>query len=253
MTDTTYDRIDSLKPVAEDVWIVDSGPLKAMGILPLPVRMSVVRLPNRDLLLHSPTRFTPDLLRQLAEIGTPRHLVAPNSAHWTMMKDWQQALPDAITWAAPGLRDRKQVRKSGLRLDRDLDGTGAAGWPSELEQVDVPGIGGFHEVCLFHRPSRTLLMTDLIQNLEPQKMPAPARPLLSVAGNLAPDGRAPGYLRAVVRMKGPAPRAAARRLVELQPERVIFAHGAWFERDGTAQLTRALDWLLRENAPSGEG
>lgn len=246
MTDSTYTPTDRLKPVTDDVWIVDSGPLKVMGVLPLPVRMSVLRLKDGGLLLHSPTRFTPGLLAQLREIGTPRHLVAPNSAHWTMMQDWQKALPDATTWGAPGLRDRRQVKASGLRLDHDLGVPEAAGWPAELEQVDVPGIGGFHEVCLFHVPSRTLLMTDLIQNLEPEKMPAAARPLLSVAGNLAPDGRAPGYLRAVVRMKGSPAREAARRLVALAPERVIFAHGAWFESDGSARLTRALDWLLHE-------
>ena len=35
------------------------------------------------------------------------------------------------------------------------------------------------------------------------------------------------------------------RLVALDPERVIFAHGRWFERNGAAQLRRSFGWLLR--------
>ncbi|MBM3606510.1 MAG: DUF4336 domain-containing protein [Alphaproteobacteria bacterium] len=243
MTHATYPPLDTAKSVADDVWIVDSGPLKAAGI-PLPVRMTVIRLKDGGLLLHSPTRMTKPLLKQLTELGPIRHLVAPNSAHWTMLKEWQQNAPDAITWAAPELRNRAQVKRSGITLDRDLTGAGDAAWPAELEQVDVPGIGGFHEVALFHTPSRTLVLTDLVQNLEKSKMPALVRPLLSLAGNAAPDGKAPRYLRAVVKLKGQPARDAALRLVALNPERVIFTHGDWFEQDGAARLKRALDWIV---------
>ena len=47
MTDpdpSTYPPLDTLKPVADGVWIVDSGPLRVFGGIPLPVRMAVVRL-----------------------------------------------------------------------------------------------------------------------------------------------------------------------------------------------------------------
>ena len=39
----TYPPLDVLKPVADGLWIVDSGPLRALGI-PLPVRMTIIRL-----------------------------------------------------------------------------------------------------------------------------------------------------------------------------------------------------------------
>nr|WP_111299430.1 DUF4336 domain-containing protein [Paracoccus saliphilus] len=243
MAHVTYPPLDTLKPVATDLWVVDSGPLRAMGI-PLPVRMTVIRLQDGTLLLHSPTRYTTELHRQLSKQGPVRHLVAPNSAHWTMVKDWQQNVADVMTWAAPGLRKRSGVKRSAVRLDRDLEGETTTGWPDELEQIDVPGIGGFHEICLFHNPSRTLILTDLIQNLEPRKMPQLLRPLLKLAGNDAPGGRAPRYLRAVVMLKGKPAREAALRLKALQPERVIFAHGAWFETDGSDRLEKSLDWLL---------
>ena len=52
----TYPPLDVMKPVADGVWIVDSGPLRVLG-MPLPVRMTVVRLASGDLWLHSPTRL----------------------------------------------------------------------------------------------------------------------------------------------------------------------------------------------------
>ena len=60
--------------------------------------------------------------------GSIRHLVAPNIAHWSFL--WQRQCPDAVTWAAPGLRERSlpacastvtcrpRARPSGRRHER---------------------------------------------------------------------------------------------------------------------------------------
>ena len=243
MADVTYPPLDVLKPVADDLWIIDSGPMKAMGLIPIPVRTTAIRLPGGEMLIHSPSRFTAGLRRQIEEIGPIRHLVAPNIAHWTFLKDWQQQLPEAVTWAAPGLRKRAQVRKAGLRLDHDLGDDAAPGWPPELEQIAVHGAAGFCEVALHHRPSRTLILVDLVLNLERHKLPIPVRPFATAAGILAPDGRAPAYLRAIVKLAGQQAREEGRRLIATRPDRVIFAHGRWFDQDATASLERSLRWL----------
>lgn len=243
MADVTYPPLDVLKPAAENIWVVDSGPMKAMGVIPIPLRSTVIRLSTGDTLIHSPSRLTPELRRQIEEIGPLRHLVAPNIAHWTYLKDWQGQFPDAMTWAAPGLHQRAQVKKSGLRLDHDLGSNTAPGWPPDLDQIAVPGAGGFCEVALHHRDSGTLILVDLVQNLEARKLPLPLRPFAAAAGVLAPHGRAPAYLRAVVKLGGEPAREAGRRLVAIRPERVIFAHGRWFDRDGAALLERSLRWL----------
>jgi hypothetical protein len=39
-------------------------------------------------------------------------------------------------------------------------------------------------------------------------------------------------------------RASVEQLIGWAPERVIVAHGRWFERDGTAELRRAFRWVL---------
>jgi hypothetical protein len=235
----TYPPLDVLKPVADDLWVVDSGPLMVARI-PLPVRMTVIRVED-GMLLHSPTRYGRNLRDAITAIGPIRHLVAPSFAHWIFMKDWLAACPEAITWAAPGLRDRRQVRGAGLRLDRDL---GGPAWDG-IEQCVIPGGGGFREVALLHRPSRTVLLSDLVQNLEPEKLPVLARPLARLLGVTAPDGRAPVYLRAMVRLRRRDAASAVSRVLAWEPDRVIFAHGRWFERDGPAELRRSFRWLVQ--------
>ena len=241
--DPTYPPLNTLKPVAPNLWIVDSGPLHAFG-MPLPVRMTVVRLYNGDLWLHSPTCFDERLQQDLEALGPIRHLVAPNVAHWTFLKEWQRHCPNALTWATPNLRKRRQVRQSELRLDHDLSDTAPTEWWGEFDQLIVPGGMGFREVAFFHTASRTLILTDLVLNLEPDKLPWLMSPLMRLAGTTAPDGRAPIYLRAVIRLKKSDAARQARKLIGFAPERVVFTHGAWFDRDAAHALTRSLRWLL---------
>lgn len=242
-TELGYPPLDTPKPVAEDVFVVDSTLSGLMGRI-LPARMTVIRLPDGGLLLHSPTQFSLGLKDELEKLGPIQHLVAPNVAHWTFLQPWQRACPDATTWAAPGLRERSQVQRSGVRLDYDLSDVPPAEWGDAIELATVPGGFGFHEVALFHRSTRTLVLTDLVLNLEAPKVPAALRFLARLFGITAPDGMPPPYLRAVIKLRRQEAAHGASRLLDLQPERVIFAHGRWFERDGTAALRRSLRWLL---------
>lgn len=239
-----YPPIDIPKPIAENVWVVDSGPKHVFGI-PLPVRMTVIRLPGGELLLHSPTQFSPDLKIALEKLGAIKFLIAPNVAHWTFLPTWQRACPDVAIWAAPGLGERHSVRKAGIRIDAELTNAPPPAWGDVIEVAAIPGGGGFREVAFFHRPSRTLVLTDLVQNLEPQKLPGWVRPLAKVAGVTAPDGRAPIYLRGIVKLRRREAAMAVSHLLRLAPDRVVFAHGTWFDRDASERLRRSLSWLTR--------
>jgi len=239
---STYPPLDVLKPVTDNVWIVDSGPLRALG-MPLPIRMTVIRLANGDVFLHSPTRFDSRLKRQIDDLGQIGHLIAPDVGHWSFLQEWQHNCPGALTWAAPGLRQRAQVQKAALKIDRDLADEPPGEWASEIDQTIIRG-ALFSEVDFFHRPTKTLILTDLIVNIEPQKMPPLARMVAHLAGHIAPNGRTPRYLRLVIMANRREARLAASRMVAWAPERVVFSHGRWFERDGTAALRQALGWLV---------
>src|SRR6516225_7215610 len=93
-----YDPINVYKPLAPDIGIVD-GPFEYLivaGIrLPLPftTRMTVVRLSNGDLLLHSPIKFDEGLAKELRRLGRVRHLVSPNQFHYAHIGEWAKAFP----------------------------------------------------------------------------------------------------------------------------------------------------------------
>jgi Domain of unknown function (DUF4336) len=232
------------QPVADGIWIVDSEPIKVGGGMPLPIRMAVIRLASGDLLLHSPTQYSDDLKSAIEALGPIRHLVAPSVGHWMFLPDWQRACPAAKTWAVPGLKDRAQVRKAAIRIDAELGDEPPGSWAGEIDQVLVRA-PVFKEVDFFHRASRTLLLTDLILNVEPQHLPPFSRVMARALGILAPNGKAPAYVRALLKLNRAETARAAARLVAFNPERVIFAHGRWFERDGAQQLRRSLSWLLK--------
>ena len=235
--DMAYPPLDTPKRIADDLWVVDS--MHGPGI---PVRMTVIRLPNGTLLLHSPTRYSAALQQALEQLGPIAHLVAPSIVHWMYARAWQDALPAATVWAAPGLRERGQVRRSGLRIDRELTDGAPPEWADEIEQAIVRGGGGFAEVVFFHRPSRTVLMTDVVQNFELRKLPWILRPIARLLGNVAPSSRGPAHLRAVVALKSNAD--AARRIVAWAPERIMVTHGSPIDQDAAATLRRSLAWLL---------
>jgi hypothetical protein len=237
-----YPPFDVPKQIADDVWVVDSPPISTLG-LELPVRMTIMRLRSGDLLLHSPTRHTRPLAEVIERLGPVRHLIAPSTGHWQFVEDWQRAVPEATIWAVPGLRDRRQVRNSGLSIDRELGIGAPEPWGQEIEQGIIEGGGGFREAWFFHRASRSLLLTDLIDNMERAKLPPLTAFAMQLAG--ATSGTTPYHVRAALLLKREYNRDALRDLVRLNPARVVFAHGEWFERDGGRQLRKALNWLIR--------
>ena len=247
-----YPPFDVPKPVTDGMWIVDAPAIRAGGI-PLPLRMTVIRLPDGSLLLHAPTAYRADLHEALVRIGPIRHLVAPTFGHWMFLQGWQKACPDTTTWAVPGLGRRAPVRAAGVRIDAELGPDAPPSWGGAIDLVAFQA-PGFAEVALFHRPSRTLVLTDLVLNLESQGQSFDALVAAEALGIRAPHGKAPLYLRLLLDLDRRRASEAAARLIAFRPERVIFAHGRWFERDGTAQLRRSLAWLLgRQQSADGTG
>ncbi len=240
--DGTYPPLDVPKPLAGGAWVVDSGPQRVLG-LRLPIRMTVLRLEDGGLLLHSPTRHTPALQAALVALGPIRHLVAPGTAHWTHVSPWTKAVPEARLWTAPGVADRARGQGVELTPHGVLADPAPPDWEGQIGQALFRG-PGFAEMALFHHASRTLVLTDLIQAMEAERLPLATRLLAGAVGSAAEEGATPAHVRLVLGARRAANRAAAARLLALAPERVVFAHGRFFERDGTARLRRALGWLL---------
>jgi hypothetical protein len=67
---------------------------------------------------------------------------------------------------------------------------------------------------------------------------------LRLGGATDPDGKAPIDMRLSFIRHRRALRASVLRMLAWNPERVIIAHGPWYERDGATELRRAFRWVL---------
>ena len=242
-----YAPLNVLKPVIRDVWIVD-GPIVRMAALgvgiPFTTRMTVLRL-DAGLLLHSPTPLSPDLTHELARLGQVRWLVAPNRLHRTWIEPWAAAFPEAEVFLAPRARLPQGAERRALRLGR-RDGYP---WDAELRTLPVRG-HYMTEVVFFHIASRTLVLTDLFENVEPRRVGSPwLRWLMRIGGVAAPHGGLPRDLRATFPRAGL--KLAVEEMIAWNPERILLAHGQWIDRGGAAALATAFRWLLGPRAPPG--
>lgn len=242
----TYPPLGVLKPVAENVWVVD-GPAIRFGPrgfrMAFPTRMTVIRMADGGLFLHSPVQFSDTLWSQLQALGAPRWIIGPNRIHYWWVPDWHQACPRADVYLAPRIREQ-----AGDRIDFDglaLDGETGYPWDGELATLPVTG-SYMTEAIFFHRPSRTLVLTDFIENFEAGKLQSrPARWLVRLGGVLDPDGAMPRDMRLTYAgSRRPALKAAVERMIAWNPERIILAHGRWYDRNGAGELRRAFRWLL---------
>lgn len=210
--------------------------------MPFPTRMTFVRLPGDALFVHSPTPLVPELRKEIMETGTVRWIIAPNRLHYWWVPEWRQAFPEAEIYLAPRVREQAKGRIDFPCNDLDR----AAGYPWDDALATLPVVGSFMtEVVFFHRASRTLVLTDLIENFEPQKLPSMLQRWLTRLGRVQhPDGQMPRDMRLTYRPQRRLLREAVETMLAWQPERVILAHGRWYERNGTAELRRAFRWLL---------
>lgn len=238
-----YPPINTLKPLGPDIWIAD-GPVIDMryvlGSLPFSTRMTLVRLPSGALWAHSPTPLTPGLKAEVEALGEPRYLIAPNLLHWSWLSEWRAAFPQADIHAAPGVEAKEQA--GGFMVDFVLGDAPPPLWADAIDQALVPG-AFMTEAEFFHRPSRTLILTDLIENFEPDHVHGPLLTLLMrIGGVMAPRSATPRDLRLTFLPRRKQVRAAAERIIAWAPDRIVISHGATIEQDATARLKRALAW-----------
>jgi hypothetical protein len=193
--------------------------------------MSVIRLRDGSLFLHSPVALDPALRAELAALGEVRHVVAPNLHHHLYLADYRE-LPGVRLYASPGLPEKKR----GLRFDEVLTDTPPAAWRGEIDQHCFAGAPFMQEVVFCHRASRTLLLTDLAFNFV-ECPHTPTRWWLRAMGGLGRFGP-PRHVRWLMRDREAA-RRSADVILAWDIERIVVTHGV--------VLSQSAKRLLRES------
>jgi hypothetical protein len=148
-----------LTKFAEGVWLA-SAPNKYLG-WQLGTRMTVLRLGDGSLLIHSPIALDDSLKRDIDTLGPVGHIVAPNLFHHLHAGDAARAFPEAKLHGAAGLRKKRP----DLRLDALLGEQNEPAWGDDLETLTIEGTL-LDETIFWHKPSGTLVTADLIENFE---------------------------------------------------------------------------------------
>jgi hypothetical protein len=225
-----------MQQLDSDLWVADS-PLRFVG-LELGARMTVIRLPGGELLLHSPIAAAAELVREVESLGRVAYLVAPNRLHHLFVGEWLEACPAAKVYVAPGL-DKK---RSDLKIEGVLTDVAEAGWAGAVDQILVNGFPLANEVVFFHRPSKTLIATDLAFNVGASS-PRLTRFFFRLSGAY---GRvAPTAIERIGIRDRAAFRLCFERILEWPFERVVVAHGEVSESGGREELVDGYSWLLK--------
>jgi hypothetical protein len=224
-----------MEQIHSDLWVTDSS-LRFLG-LAVGARMTVVRLPGPKLLLHSPIPATAELVSEITELGPVAYLVAPNRFHHLFVDQWQQACPEASVYVAPGL----DTKRPDLKIEGVLTDGPESGWADTVDQILMGGFPLANEVVFFHRPSATLIATDLAFNIG-----SSSPPLTRLAFRLAGAyGRlSPTLLERLFVRDRSAFRHSLKRILEWPFERIVVAHGEVSERGCREEFIRGYRWAL---------
>lgn len=230
-----------LTPLAENLWTA-TQPLRFLG-LEVGTRMVVVRLNQTELVLISPIRLEESDRTALDELGTVRHLIAPNLFHHLFLKQAQSLYPEAKVWGVEGLVEKCP----DLKLDGLLNQAGRLS--EELEYLPFEGFGVIlpggislaKETVFWHRSSRSLILTDIAFNFDENSSWE-----IQLATKLVGSYKVlkPTYLEKWGSRDKNQVEASVRRVLEWDFDRVIPAHGSVVETDGKAQFKAGYEWLL---------
>ena len=201
------------------------------------------RLPHSKLLIHSPCEIDAPTKQAISALGEVAYIVAPGSYHYFHIPSAQAAFPEADTYICPGVeRKRPEIDFDWFLADQPPEA-----WADTLDQVLVRGNKYIWEVAFLHKPSRTLLLVDLIENITDQTpntnwlLKLWWKVVFHMWNNPKP---APEY------QLGWKDKAAARqslqRILEWDFDRIILSHGDLIDRDAKAIARQAWKVPLSE-------
>lgn len=223
-----------LRAIGDGVWVFEA-PLRFMGLVELGTRMTVLRIDD-GVVVHSPARMTPAVRTAVESIGPVRYVVAPNVFHHLFVRDALEAWPTAKLVAPSALLKKRP----DLKIDHALDEGAPTSWSGTLDVHTIHG-SMLNETVLLHRPSRSLVSADLLENFS-RADDAVTRAYLKIGGVYGK----PGWhrlLRFVYRDRRAA-KESLESLLARDFDRIVIAHGDIVDARPHETVREALGFLL---------
>jgi hypothetical protein len=219
-----------LRKIAPGVHVAEAP--QRFGGVALGARMTVLELEG-GLFVHSPLAVDPgQIAGEVGTLGAPRWVLAPNKFHHLYVGPWIEAGLEG--WAAPGLPEKRpDVSFAGIVE------TGAPTFGDELEVVTLTCFDFSNEVVVLHKPSRTLVVTDLVFHFT-KAAPWPTRAAFWCIGGY------PGVRTTVLeklKMKRDQARKEIGTIAQWDFDRIVMAHGEVVETGGRDAFRHAFKWL----------
>ncbi|MCK6523676.1 DUF4336 domain-containing protein [Myxococcota bacterium] len=228
---------DKLTPITDGLWGYEYD-LFMFGFVHITVRPVIAKLPDGGVWILSPGPMSEALAAEIEALGPVRHLVSPNLYHYLSLGDAARRWPEARVWAPEGLAKKRPDLPAHTLLSDEA----REAWGGVFDLQLIAGNPHLNEWVFLHRPSRALIVTDLLFNL--QRWEGFAATLAYWATGTG--GRRLAQTtewRFMVRDRAAAARSA-RALVAWEPEILIPSHGDILRADVVPELRRALAWML---------
>lgn len=224
-----------MKMIGQDIGVIDL-PFRLLGA-PLGKNTTVIRLSNGEVLVHSAGPLREHNLAAIREMGEVKWLMEGSRLHDTFAQRLRAAFPQAQYLLPDGFPlTAEQLAPAGSLREVPAE------WSDEIEIIPVEGMPRLAEHALLHRPSRTLVLTDLVFNLpwEPgEKIPFFLR---WVSGLTAFPGTS-RLVKMCVKDKA-AVRASLERIVAADFEQIVVGHGLLMRQNAKSRLQEILSWSL---------
>lgn len=220
-----------LEEFGPGIWTVHA-PLRLAGAA-FGTRMTVVRVGEDGLVLIAPVPIDDALEAELRALGTVRGLVAPNAFHHFYLLDAAVRFPDAVCFLAQGVAEKLERVPTGAQtLGAEPDPL----WQAELAQALVGGAPKVNEVVFLHRPSGTLVLTDLCFHFDPPPKGWTGffLRLAGAHGRLAVSR----LMRSLLKDRG-AVRASVSQILEWDFDRLVVTHGENLRSDAKQRFREA--------------
>lgn len=202
--------------------------------------MTVMRLGDGRLILHSPVKLDENLRENLETLGRPAFIIAPNRFHHLFVADYLLAFPDAQLYLAPGL----EVKRPELKFHGILPEAAPAQWQHELSVRLFRGAPSLNEIVVYHHSSRSLVLTDLAINFR-QVDSLVLRMYLKL--NRANDRVVTPVLVKLLTRDRASAKQSVKEILSWDVSRIILSHGEIVETHVQFILEDLFGWVLASN------